>query len=72
ETLSTCLDCADICAAASQVVARGGPFAKLICAACADACQKCAAACEKFPADEHMAKCAAECRQCEAACRKMI
>lgn len=70
-TLMTCQDCADFCAAASQIAARGGPFATLICQSCAEACARCAAACEKFLQDKHMAGCAAECRRCEKACREM-
>jgi hypothetical protein len=71
-TLATCQDCADFCVAASQIVSRGGPFAKTICAACAEACAACAKECEKFPKDEHMKMCAEECRKCEKACRAMV
>lgn len=71
-TLMTCQDCASVCAAASQIVARGGPFSATICAACADVCGKCAAACEKFPNDPHMKQCADECRKCEKACKDMV
>ena len=71
-TLGTCQDCADFCAAASQIVARGGPFAALICDPCAEACARCAKECEKFPQDEHMKRCAEECRKCEKACREML
>jgi hypothetical protein len=71
-TLKTCQDCADFCVAASQIVARGGPFAMLICAPCAEACAACGKECEKFPDDEHMKRCAAECRKCEKACREML
>jgi hypothetical protein len=71
-TLMTCQDCADICAAASQVVARGGPFSGIICQSCADACAACAKECEKFSKDEHMTACAKECRKCEKACRDMV
>ena len=72
QTLQTCLDCAEICAAADRVVARGGPFSDVICRACAEACARCAAACEKFPDDEHMARCAKECRKCQQACETML
>jgi hypothetical protein len=72
KTLMTCQDCADVCAAASQVVARGGPFAVTICKACADVCAECAKACEAFPDDAHMKMCAQECRKCEKACREMV
>jgi hypothetical protein len=71
-TLATCQDCADVCAAASQIVARGGPFAAQICAACADVCARCAEVCDKFPDDEHMKQCAEQCRKCEKACQDML
>ncbi len=72
KTLATCLDCATICAAASQVVARGGPFSHMVCLACADCCAKCAKACENHPDDKHMKMCAEECRKCEKACAEMV
>ncbi len=71
-TLQTCLDCAEICSAAAQIVARQGSFSTLICESCAEACSRCAAACEKVPSDKHMARCAKECRECETACRAML
>jgi hypothetical protein len=72
ETLMTCRDCATFCSAASQITARGGPYAQLICSSCAEACARCGAACEKFPNDSHMKACAEECRRCEKACREML
>jgi hypothetical protein len=71
-TLMTCQDCADFCVAASQMVARGGPFMALICKACEEACARCGKECEKFPNDQHMKQCAEECRKCEKACREMV
>ena len=71
-TLMTCQDCADFCAAASQIVARGGPFAALICKSCEEACARCGKECEKFPDDKHMKMCAEECRKCEKACKEMV
>ena len=71
-TLMTCQDCANVCAAASQVVARGGPFSVTVCKACAEVCGKCAEACEKFADDAHMKACAEECRKCEKACQEMV
>jgi hypothetical protein len=68
----TCQDCADVCAAASQIVARGGPFSKTICGSCAEACAACAKECEKYPNDVHMKECAEECRECEKSCRAMV
>ena len=72
KTLATCLDCSTICSAASQVVARGGPFSHMVCLACADCCAKCAKACEMHPDDKHMKMCAEECRKCEKACAEMV
>lgn len=72
QTLQTCLDCAEICAAADRIVSRSGPFSDTICQACAEACARCAEACEKFPDDQHMAQCAQECRKCQQACEKML
>jgi hypothetical protein len=71
-TLMTCQDCATFCAAAAQIVSRGGPFADLICGACAESCARCGKECEKFPDDDTMKRCAEECRKCEKACRDMI
>ncbi|HXG13296.1 MAG TPA: four-helix bundle copper-binding protein [Gemmataceae bacterium] len=71
-TLQTCQDCADFCAAAAQIVARRGPFADLICSACAEACARCGKECERFSADQLMQACAEECRRCEKACREML
>ena len=71
-TLMTCQDCANICATASHIVARGGPFAGLICEPCAEACARCAKECERFPQDKHMKQCAEECRKCEKACKEML
>ena len=72
KTLATCQDCSTICAAASSVVARGGPFSGTVCAACAECCSKCAKACEAHPDDKHMKMCAEECRKCEKACLDMV
>lgn len=71
-TLATCQDCANVCSAAAQIVARSGPFSNSICSACAEACSLCGKACEKFPDDRHMKACAEECRTCEKACRAMV
>lgn len=70
-TLMTCRDCADFCSAAAEIVARGGPFASLICESCAEACARCGQECEKFPESEQMKRCAQACRSCEKACREM-
>lgn len=70
-TLKACRDCADVCAAAAQIVARFGPYSMQICDSCAEVCNLCAQECEKFPDDAKMKKCAQQCRACEKACRDM-
>jgi hypothetical protein len=72
QTLQTCLDCAEVCAAADRIVSRGGPLSDTICRACAEACQRCAEACERFANDEQMAACAKQCRTCQRACESML
>ena len=65
-------DCAEACAAAIRVMARGGPLAETLCRACADACDACGAECEKHAAHhEHCRVCAEACRRCAEACRRM-
>lgn len=71
-TLQTCQDCATACSAASCITARSGPFADLICTACAEACKRCGEACDKHKDDPKMKACADECRKCEKACRDML
>jgi hypothetical protein len=72
KTLQACLDCADMCSTAARSVSRGGPFAALICNACAETCAECEKLCKQFPTDEHMKMCADQCRACEKACRDML
>ena len=72
ESLQTCQDCATHCTAAACITARQGPFADLICTACAEACVRCEKACEKLSEDRHMKACAAECQKCAKACREML
>jgi hypothetical protein len=71
-TLRTCLDCADVCAAASRIVSRGGPFSGQICEACAEVCKRCGEACQQHAGDKTMQACAEECKRCEEACRNMV
>jgi len=71
-TLRSCQDCATVCTAAAQIVARGGPVSVLICECCAKACDTCGTACERFPDDKHMKACAEECRKCEKSCQMMV
>jgi len=72
KTLQTCQDCATHCAAAAAITARQGPFADLICTACAEACVRYGKECAKFPEDKHMKACAEECKKCAKACREML
>ncbi|WP_373058698.1 four-helix bundle copper-binding protein [Gemmatimonas sp.] len=74
--MATCIrldrDCAEACAAAIRVMARGGPLTAVLCGACADACDACAAECEKHAAmHDHCRMCAEACRKCAEACRSM-
>jgi hypothetical protein len=71
-TVMSCQDCATVCAAAAQIVSRGGPHSVLICESCVKSCDQCAKACEAFPDDKHMKACAEECRKCEKACKAMV
>lgn len=65
-------DCAEACAAAARVMARGGPLAKEFCRACAAACDACAAECEKHASHhDHCRVCAEACRRCAEECRRM-
>ena len=72
KAMTNCQDCATCCAAAAQIVARGGPHSVLMCECCAKSCEMCAKACEAFPDDKHMKACAEECRKCEKACKAMV
>lgn len=71
-TLMSCRDCADICATAAQVAARGGIYARNVCEACAQICADCGRECNKFSNDSMMKQCAEECFDCEKACRAMV
>ena len=65
-------DCAEACAAAARTMARGGPLAKELCAACAVACDACAEECERHAKHhEHCRLCAEACRRCAEECRRM-
>lgn len=65
-------DCAEACAAAVRVMARGGPLAAEMCTVCADACDACADECEKHAGHhEHCRICAEACRRCAQECRRM-
>jgi hypothetical protein len=72
KTLGTCIDCAEICAAAARICSHQGPMAATICEACAKACDTCGEACGSFKDDDHMKLCAESCKTCAKACREMV
>lgn len=66
-------DCAEACAAAVRAMARGGPLARALCHACAEACRACAEECERHATHhDHCRLCAEACRRCEAEGRRMV
>ena len=75
--IRTDLDCADICAATGNVVARrtAGDTTILRAAleACATACKACGEECAQHAEmHEHCRICAEACRRCEQACRALL
>jgi hypothetical protein len=62
------MDCADICAAAANAMARKSQFHRQLCALCAEVCEACADDCEKL---DGMEACVKTCRLCAQACRHM-
>lgn len=77
QCIRTDLDCADVCLATAQVLARGTPGSMAVLRAqleaCAIACRTCAEECERH-ADhhDHCRACAEACRRCEEACHAML
>jgi hypothetical protein len=66
------IDCAEVCRAATDSMARGSELHGQVCAVCAEACRRCAESCERVDAqDEQMRACVDACRRCERACRQM-
>ena len=65
------LDCAQLCAVASDFMIRGSSVHMKLCALCAEICDACAASCDALGSDAQMAACAAACRRCAEACRAM-
>jgi hypothetical protein len=65
------LDCADICAATLNALARRSAHHGDFCALCAHICRTCAAECAKHAeTHEHCARCQKACEACAAACDK--
>jgi Domain of Unknown Function (DUF326) len=63
-------DCAEACALAARVMARGHEGVAEACRFCARLCDACADECEKHDHD-HCRRCAEICRRCAEECRKM-
>ncbi len=61
------LDCAAVCAFASDVLARKSQFHNAVCALAADICEVCAKDCERLG---HMKSCVQTCRETAALCRQ--
>ena len=70
ECPACCIDCAAMCRLCADAVARNSPFAKQICALCADICARCADQCGAHEMD-HCIRCAETCSRCAEACRNM-
>ena len=74
KTMARCIaldmDCAQLCALAAAVMARGSDHAGAICTVCAEVCQACGDECAKHDM-EHCQQCARACHACADACRSM-
>jgi hypothetical protein len=62
------LDCAEICQAAANFMARNSDHHSHICRECAEICRACAASCEGLG---DMERCAQACRRCADSCERM-
>src|SRR5215471_12225677 len=72
-----CLDCADICAAASGVISRQAAYdadvIRPLLQACAAICKTCGDECQRHAGmHAHCRICAEACRSCERACRELL
>ncbi|QJW85373.1 four-helix bundle copper-binding protein [Ramlibacter terrae] len=65
------IDCAEICALAAAVMARGGEQVSALCRVCAEICEACGEECGRHQHD-HCQRCAEACRRCARACRDMV
>ena len=61
--ISLTRDCADVCALAARLVARGSEHAALLLKACAEVCRACAGECARHE-HRHCQECAEACRRC--------
>ena len=62
------IDCADICALTSGLIARGSKYSAYLLKACAEICTACATECDKHAHMEHCKLCAEACRKCAKEC----
>lgn len=69
--LALLTDCAELCQATANSMLRESPLHKILCGACAEACERCAQECLRHAGDSRMARCATTCRECSASCRDM-
>lgn len=77
DCIRTDLDCADVCAATSRVLARQTAFdaevARALVQACVTACGACADDCESHAEHmDHCRVCAEMCRRCEQVCQEVV
>lgn len=75
QTIRMCLDCADICTAASRITARltgyDAALRRQTIELCIAACEACAEECERHE-EPHCRLCAEMCRECADDCRRAL
>lgn len=71
EHITLLLDCAKICATATDFMVRGSEHSAHTCRVCADICEACAQDCQELSDDPMMVQCAAACNKCAKACLEM-
>jgi len=63
------LDCAEICQAAANFLARGSDHHQQVCLACVEVCRACAASCQEVGG---MHECVEACWRCAATCEELL
>jgi hypothetical protein len=71
ECTRLCLDCASICSATAELIARGSRWAVAMAEVCARVCAECAAECAKHD-DPACRECAEICGRCAEQCKSMV
>lgn len=64
------MQCSSLCYTAARLITMGSPYARQLCAICAELCHDCAEECSKHYND-HCRECAEACNRCANECRKM-